>query len=156
MADGKKQKSKAPGDFAVNRRAWHDYVILNKIECGLELRGTEVKVVRHGEASLSGAYGAVLGGQLYVVGMNIPVYAFGNRFNHAPQGNRRLLVHKKQIEDLRLKTEAKGLTLIPLRLYLSKGRIKLELGICRGRQLHDKRDALKKKALKRDVERGDV
>ena len=66
------------------------------------------------------------------------------------------LVHKKQIEDLRLKTEAKGLTLIPLRLYLSKGRIKLELGICRGRQLHDKRDALKKKALKRDVERGDV
>ena len=139
MADGKKQKSKAPGDFAVNRRAWHDYVVLDKIE-----------------ASLSGAYGAVLGGQLYVVGMNIPVYAFGNRFNHAPQGNRRLLVHKKQIEDLRLKTEAKGLTLIPLRLYLSKGRIKLELGICRGRQLHDKRDALKKKALKRDVERGDV
>ena len=118
MADGKKQKSKAPGDFAVNRRAWHDYVVLDKIECGLELRGTEVKVVRHGEASLSGAYGAVLGGQLYVVGMNIPVYAFGNRFNHAPQGNRRLLVHKKQIEDLRLKTEAKGLTLIPLRLYL--------------------------------------
>ena len=115
-----------------------------------------MKVVRHGEASLSGAYGAVLGGQLYVVGMNIPVYAFGNRFNHKPQTNRRLLVHRKQIEDLRLKTEAKGLTLIPLRLYLSKGRVKLELGVCRGKQLHDKRDALKKKALKRDVERGDI
>ncbi len=153
MAEKKKQ---IPGDFAVNRRAWHDYAVLDKIECGIELRGTEVKVVRHGEASLSGAYGAVLGGQLYVVGMNIPVYAFGNRFNHKPQTNRRLLVHRKQIEDLRLKTEAKGLTLIPLRLYLSKGRVKLELGVCRGKQLHDKRDALKKKALKRDVERGDI
>lgn len=153
MAEKKKQ---IPGDFAVNRRAWHDYAVLDKIECGIELRGTEVKVVRHGEASLSGAYGAVLGGQLYVVGMNIPVYAFGNRFNHKPQTNRRLLVHRKQIEDLRLKTEAKGLTLIPLRLYLSRGRVKLELGVCRGKQLHDKRDALKKKALKRDVERGDV
>lgn len=153
MAEKKKQ---IPGDFAVNRRAWHDYAVLDKIECGIELRGTEVKVVRHGEASLSGAYGAVLGGQLYVVGMNIPVYAFGNRFNHKPQTNRRLLVHRKQIEDLRLKTEAKGLTLIPLRLYLSKGRVKLELGVCRGKQLHDKRDALKKKALKLDVERGDI
>ncbi len=152
MADGKSKK-KPIGDFAVNRRAWHDYAVLEKIECGIELRGTEVKVVRHGEASLSGAYGAVLGGQLYVVGMNIPVYAFGNRFNHKPQGNRRLLVHRRQIEDLRLKTEAKGLTLIPLRLYLSKGRVKLELGVCRGRQLHDKRDALKQKALKRDLER---
>ena len=153
MAEKKKQ---IPGDFAVNRRAWHDYAVLDKIECGIELRGTEVKVVRHGEASLSGAYGAVLGGQLYVVGMNIPVYAFGNRFNHKPQTNRRLLVHRKQIEDLRLKTEATGLTLIPLRLYLSRGRVKLELGVCRGKQLHDKRDALKKKALKRDVERGDI
>ena len=153
MAEKKKQ---IPGDFAVNRRAWHDYAVLDKIECGIELRGSEVKVVRHGEASLSGAYGAVLGGQLYVVGMNIPVYAFGNRFNHKPQTNRRLLVHRKQIEDLRLKTEAKGLTLIPLRLYLSRGRVKLELGVCRGKQLHDKRDALKQKALKRDVERGDV
>ena len=150
------KKKQIPGDFAVNRRAWHDYAVLDKIECGIELRGTEVKVVRHGEASLSGAYGAVLGGQLYVVGMNIPVYAFGNRFNHKPQTNRRLLVHRKQIEDLRLKTEAKGLTLIPLRLYLSRGRVKLELGVCRGKQLHDKRDALKKKALKRDVERGDI
>ena len=153
MAEKKKQ---IPGDFAVNRRAWHDYAVLDKIECGIELRGTEVKVVRHGEASLSGAYGAVLGGQLYVVGMNIPVYAFGNRFNHKPQSNRRLLVHRKQIEDLRLKTEAKGLTLIPLRLYLSKGRVKLELGVCRGKQLHDKRDALKQKAMKRDAERGDI
>ena len=148
-----KKKNSAPGDFAVNRRAYHDYAVLEKIECGIELRGTEVKVVRHGEASLAGAYGAVLGGQLYVVAMSIPVYAFGNRFNHSPQSNRRLLVHRKQIEELRLKTEAKGLTLIPLRLYLKRGRIKLELGVCRGKALHDKRDTLKQKALKRDMAR---
>ena len=149
------KKKSVVGDLAVNRRAFHDYAVLEKIECGIELRGTEVKVVRHGEASLAGAYGAVLGGQLYVVAMSIPVYAFGNRFNHSPQSNRRLLVHRKQIEELRLKTEAKGLTLIPLRLYLKRGRIKLELGVCRGKALHDKRDSLKQKALKRDLERGD-
>ena len=141
MADAKKKKVPA-GDLAVNRRAWHDYAVLDKIECGIVLSGTEVKVVRHGEASLAGAYGAVLGGELYVVQMNIPVYAFGNRFNHRPQQNRKLLV--------------KGLTLIPLRIYLKGGRVKLELGVCRGKALHDKRDALKKKALRRDMERGDV
>ena len=152
----KKKKSTAPGDFAVNRKAWHDYTVLEKIECGMELTGTEVKVIRHGEASLTGAYGVVLGGQLYVEGMHVPVYTFGNRFNHVPLSRRRLLVHRKEIEELRLKSEAKGLTLIPLRLYLKHGFIKMELGVCRGKALHDKRDALKKKALKRDMERGDV
>lgn len=150
-----KKKKTAPGDFAVNRRAYHDYTVLEKIECGIVLSGTEVKVVRHGEASLSGAYGAVLGGELFIVQMSIPVYKFGNRFNHRPEGNRKLLVHKKEVEELRLKTEAKGLTLIPLRLYLKRGRIKLELGVCRGKALHDKRDALKQKALTRDLARGD-
>lgn len=153
MADGKKKKQ--PGDLAVNRRAYHDYSVLEKIECGIVLSGTEVKVVRHGEASLVGAYGAVLGGELYVVQMNIPVYAFGNRFNHEPQSNRKLLVHRKEVSELRLKTEAKGLTLVPLRMYLKNGRVKLELGVCRGKAMHDKRDVLKKKAMRRDMERGD-
>ncbi len=153
MADGKRKKPQ--GDLAVNRRAYHDYAVLEKIECGMVLSGTEVKVVRHGEASLSGAFGAVLGGELYVVQMNIPVYAFGNRFNHKPQGNRKLLVHRKEVSELRLKTEAKGLTLVPLRMYLKNGRVKLELGVCRGKALHDKRDALKRKAMRRDMERGD-
>ena len=151
----KKKKSAAPGDFAVNRKAWHDYTVLEKIECGMELTGTEVKVIRHGEASLTGAYGVVLGGQLYVEGMHVPVYTFGNRFNHVPLSRRRLLVHRKEIEELRLKSEAKGLTLIPLRVFLKNGRVKVDLGVCRGKQLHDKRDALKKKALRRDLERGD-
>lgn len=150
------EKKKAPpGDLAANRKAWHDYTVLEKIECGIQLTGTEVKVVRHGEASLSGAYAAVLRGELFVCAMNIPVYEFGNRFNHDPRRNRKLLVHRKEIESFRLKTEAKGLTLIPLRLYLKHGRIKLEIGLCRGKALHDKRDTLKQKALRRDMDRGD-
>ena len=105
--------------------------------------------------SLAGSFGAVLGGELWVVKMNIPEYAFGNRFNHDPARNRKLLVHRREVEELRLKTEAKGLTLVPLRLYLKGGRVKLELGVCRGKALHDKRNALKEKALKRDRDRGD-
>lgn len=152
MAD-KKKKTKPLEDLAVNRKAWHDYTILEKIECGIVLAGTEVKVVRRGEASLAGSYAAVLGGQLYIVQMHIPVYEFGNRFNHDPKQNRKLLVHSKEILNLKMKTEAKGLTLIPLRLYLKKGFVKLELGVCRGKALHDKRETLKKKAMKRDMER---
>ncbi len=113
-----------------------------------------MKSVRHGSISLAGSYGAVLKGELWLVAADIAAYAFGNRFNHEPKSMRKLLVHAKEVEDLRLKTEAKGLTLIPLRLYLKGGRVKLELGVCRGKALHDKRDALKKKALKRDLERG--
>ena len=151
MADrGKKPVS---GDLAVNRRAWHDYSVLEKLECGIVLTGTEVKVLRSGAASLAGAYGAVLSGELYVVQMHIPVYEFGNRFNHNPLRNRKLLVHRKEVGELKLKTEAKGLTLIPLRLYLKKGRVKLEMGVCRGKALHDKREALKTKAIARDLDR---
>jgi SsrA-binding protein len=116
--------------------------------------GTEVKSVRHGEVSLSGSYGAVLKGELWLVGADIAAYKFGNRFNHEPKSMRKLLVHAKEVRDLQLKTEAKGLTLIPLRVFLKNGRVKVDLGVCRGKQLHDKRDALKKKALRRDLERG--
>jgi SsrA-binding protein len=152
---GEKKKG-VSGELSVNRRAWHDYSILEKIECGIVLTGTEVKALRAGGGSLAGSYGAVLGGELFVVQMHIPVYEFGNRFNHAPVHNRKLLVHAKEVAELKMKTEAKGLTLIPLRLYLKKGRIKLELGVCRGKALHDKRDALKKKAQARDWARGDM
>ena len=148
-----KKKKPASGDLAVNRRAWHDYSVLEKIECGIARTGTAVKAVRAGGASLAGSYGAVLGGELHVVQMHIPVYEFGNRFNHDPKRNRKLLVHRKEVRELRMKTEAKGLTLIPLRVYLKKGRIKLELGVCRGKALHDKRETLKKKAVDRDLDR---
>ena len=140
--------------FAENRKARHDYTVLETIECGIVLTGTEVKSVRHGEVSLSGSYGAVLKGELWLVGADIAAYKFGNRFNHEPKSMRKLLVHAKEVRDLQLKTEAKGLTLIPLKVFLKNGRVKVDLGVCRGKQLHDKRDALKKKALRRDMDRG--
>jgi len=141
--------------FAENRKARHDYTVLETIECGIVLTGTEVKSVRHGEVSLSGSYGAVLKGELWLVGADIAAYRFGNRFNHEPKSMRKLLVHAKEVRDLQLKTEAKGLTLVPLKVFLKDGRIKVDLGVCRGKQLHDKRDALKKKAMRRDLERGE-
>ncbi len=139
--------------FAENRKARHDYAVLETIECGVVLTGTEVKSIRHGSISLSGAYAAVLKGELWLVGADVAAYKFGNRFNHEPKSMRKLLVHAKEVEELRLKTEAKGLTLIPLKVYLKGGRVKVAVGVCRGKQLHDKRDALKKKALRRDLER---
>ena len=140
--------------FAENRKARHDYTVLDTIECGIVLTGTEVKSVRHGEVPLAGSYAAVLRNELWLVGADIAAYKFGNRFNHEPKSMRKLLVHQKEVLDLRLKTEAKGLTLVPLKMYLKGGRIKVALGVCRGKALHDKRDALKKKAMRRDMERG--
>ena len=139
--------------FSENRKARHDYAVLETIECGIVLTGTEVKSVRHGEVSLAGAYGAVLKDELWLLGADIAAYKFGNRFNHEPKSQRKLLVHAKEIRELKMKTEAKGLTLVPLKVFLKHGKIKVELGVCRGKQAHDKRDALKAKALRRDLER---
>ena len=139
--------------LAENRKARHDYTVLETFECGIVLTGTEVKSCRHGEVSLAGSYGAVLKGELWLVGADIAAYKFGNRFNHEPKSMRKLLVHAKEVLELQMKSEAKGLTLIPLKLFLKNGRIKLDLGVCRGKALHDKRDALKKKAMRRDLER---
>ena len=139
--------------FAENRKARHDYTVLETIECGIVLTGTEVKSVRHGEVSLAGSFAVVYGDELWLQGADIAAYKFGNRFNHEPKSRRKLLVHKKEVLDLRLKTEAKGLTLVPLKVYLKHCKVKVDLGVCRGKQLHDKRDALKKKDLRRDLER---
>ena len=138
--------------FAENRKARHDYTVLETIECGIVLSGTEVKSIRHGSVSLAGSYGAVLKGELWLLGADIAAYKFGNRFNHEPKSQRKLLVHAKEIRELQLKTEAKGLTLVPLKIFLKNGKIKVDLGVCRGKQLHDKREALKKKDLRRDLE----
>ena len=139
--------------FAENRKARHDYTVLETIECGMVLSGTEVKSIRHGSVSLAGSYGAVLKGELWLLGADIATYRFGNRFNHEPKSQRKLLVHAKEIRELQLKTEAKGLTLVPLKIFLKNGKIKVDLGVCRGKQLHDKREALKKKDLRRELER---
>lgn len=140
--------------FAENRKARHDYAVLETVECGIVLSGSEVKSIRHSEISLAGSYVAVLKGELWLVGADVAAYRFGNRFNHQPKSMRKLLVHAKEVRELKMKTEAKGLTLIPLKVYLKHGRIKVAIGVCRGKALHDKRDTLKKKALKRDLERG--
>ncbi len=139
--------------LAENRKARHDYTVLETIECGIVLKGTEVKSVRRGGVSLAGSYAAVLKGELWLVGADIAAYEFGNRFNHSPKRDRKLLVHAKDVLVLRQKTEAKGLTLVPLSLYLKRGRVKVLLGVCRGKLLHDKRRALKDKDLRRDLER---
>ena len=144
-------KDKFNPTLAENRKARHDYTVLDTVECGMVLSGTEVKSVRRGGISLAGSYAAVLKGELWLVGADISAYEFGNRFNHDPKRDRKLLVHAKEIRDLKMKSEAKGLTLVPLKIYLKRGRVKIEIGVCRGKALHDKRDALKKKALQRDV-----
>ena len=137
--------------LAENRKARHDYTVLDTVECGMVLTGTEVKSIRRGGVSLAGSYAAVLRGELWLVGADISAYEFGNRFNHDPKRDRKLLVHAKEIRDLKMKSEAKGLTLVPLKIFLKHGRIKIEIGVCRGKALHDKRDALKKKAMRRDA-----
>ena len=139
--------------FAENRKARHDYTVLETIECGIALSGTEVKSVRRGGVSLAGSYAAVLKGELWLVGADISAYEFGNRFNHDPKRNRKLLVHAKEVRELQMKSEAKGLTLVPLKMFLKHRRVKVDLGVCRGKALHDKRDALKQKAIRRDLER---
>jgi SsrA-binding protein len=134
------------GNLTVNRRATHDYFVLEKVEAGIELVGTEVKVVRNGEAGLSGAYASVKDGQLYLNQVTIPPYAFGNRFNHDSLRTRRLLMHKREIRKLQALSEQKGLSLIPLRMYLTpKGLVKVEIGVCRGKAQEDKRESIKQR-----------
>lgn len=139
-------KKRNGGNLTVNRRATHDYFVLEKIEAGIELVGTEVKVVRNGEAGLIGSYAQVKDGQLFLNQVRIPPYAFGNRFNHDAMRTRRLLVHKREVRRLQAMSEQKGLSLIPLRMYLTpKGLVKVELGVCRGKAQEDKRETIKQR-----------
>ena len=149
--------SRAGGRFAnltVNRKATHDYTVLEKLEAGIELLGTEVKVVRNGEAGLAGAYARVEQGQLLLHQVSIPPYAFGNRFNHDTLRSRRLLLHRREIERLRVQQEQKGLSLIPLRLYLTpRGLVKVELAVCRGKAQEDRRETIRRREADRDAAR---
>lgn len=142
------------GNLTVNRRASHDYFVLEKYEAGIELVGTEVKVVRNGEAGLSGSYASVKNGQLYLNQVRIPPYAFGNRFNHDALRTRRLLMHKREIRKLQALSEQKGLSLIPLRIYLTpKGLVKVEIAVCRGKDQEDKRETIKSRDADREARR---
>jgi SsrA-binding protein len=140
-------------NIAVNRRARHDYHVLERVEAGLALQGTEVKSLRNGNVNFKDAYAERRGGEMYLVGLHIAPYEQGNVYNHDPERPRKLLLHRREIEQLASQVEEKGLTIVPLRMYFTRGIAKAELGLCRGKQKADKREALQEKAQKREVER---
>ncbi len=139
--------------LAVNRKARHLYTIVESLESGIELTGTEVKSMKASRFSFSDSYAAIEGGELWLISLHVTPYDFGNLSDQDPLRKRKLLVHKQEITRLKRQTEEKGLTLIPLRFYLKKGLVKLQLGICRGKRLYDRREAIKKRDQKRDEER---
>jgi SsrA-binding protein len=136
-----------------NRRAFHEYHVDDTIEAGIVLTGTEIKSVRDGKVTISEAYARIEGNELWLIGSHISPYSHGNRANHEPDRPRKLLVHKRQVRELRASTEQKGMTIVPLRLVLRNGRAKLDLGVARGKKLYDKRDAAADRQSRRDVER---
>lgn len=140
--------------LAQNRKARHDYHILDRLETGIVLLGTEVKALREGKAGLAGAFAAVdAQGELQIHNLTIPPYDFGNRFNHDALRTRKLLAHRAEIRKLKAQVEQKGNTLIPLSLYLLKGRVKVELGVCRGKAVEDKRETLRRRDAEREAQR---
>ncbi|MBQ1187511.1 MAG: SsrA-binding protein SmpB [Peptococcaceae bacterium] len=136
-----------------NRKARHDYTIEESFEAGIELKGTEVKSMRAGKANLKDSFAIIENGELYLYGMHISPYEQGNIFNVDPLRPRRLLMHKKEILRLLGKTREQGLTLIPLKAYFKKDKIKIELALAKGKKLYDKRDAAAEKTAKREIEK---
>lgn len=143
------------GDRVVttNRRAFHDFSILESLEAGIVLTGTEIKSIRDGKATISEAYARFDNGELWLIGSNVAPYTHGNRANHEPDRPRKLLVHRRELDRLRVSVEQKGLTLVPLRLHLKQGRAKIDIGIARGKKLYDKRATESDRQSRRDVER---
>lgn len=137
----------------VNRKARHDYSILETYEAGLVLQGSEVKSLREGKANLKDSYARLLKGEAFLLNAHISPYAAANQFNHEPTRTRKLLLHGREIRRLAGRVQQRGLTLIPLRLYFKNGKAKVELGLAQGKKLYDKREALRKKAAQREVER---
>ncbi|HVF89525.1 MAG TPA: SsrA-binding protein SmpB [Blastocatellia bacterium] len=136
---------------ATNREAYHNYHILETYECGIALTGTEVKSIREGRCNLKDSYGQVRDGEAWLFNAHISPYSHGNRENHEPTRTRKLLLHKAEIDRLLGKTQEKGLTLVPTRMYFKNGRIKLELGIGKGKKLYDKRETERRRESDREV-----
>jgi SsrA-binding protein len=152
--ESKTQTSNVPIKIiSVNRQAYHDYFVERTIEAGISLVGTEIKSIREGKVNLRGSYAIARNGELWLENAHIAVYEHGNRYNHEPLRNRKLLLHRREIEQLQAKVATKGLTLIPLKLYLKGGKAKIELGLCRGKKLYDKREAIAERDVKREMER---
>jgi SsrA-binding protein len=147
----KKKAGQAPRSLASNRKASRTYHILERFEAGIELRGSEVKSIRAGNANLTGGFAAVEDGELFLREVHIAPYEKANRFNHEPTRPRRLLMHRREIDRLLGQVTRKGCTVIPLNLYLKRGRVKVELGLCRGKQTQDRREELRTRAAEREA-----
>lgn len=146
-------RKKNSNSLAENRKARHDYFIEETIEAGLALVGTEVKSIRNGRANLKDCYADIRDGEVFIRGMHVSPYEQGNIFNVDPLRDRKLLLHKQEIGRLAGLASREGLTLIPLSLYLKEGKVKVALGVCKGKKNYDKRDSMLEKAHKRDIER---
>lgn len=146
----KKQSGKI---IAQNKKAWHDYFIDEKYEAGIALFGTEVKSIRAGAVNLKDSYCSVKDGELFMLGVHISPYEKGNIFNREPRRERKLLMHKREIMKINGMLTQKGYTLIPLSLYFSGKNVKVELGLCRGKKLYDKRDSIAAKEVNREIDR---
>jgi SsrA-binding protein len=151
-------RKQQPGEDGIksickNRRAFHEYEVHDKLECGIVLTGTEVKSLRDGSASLEDAYAKVEDGEVWLIGSDIPEYAMGNRMNHKPKRPRKLLLHRREIAKFAGKASQRGFTLVPLRMYFKTGRAKVELAVCRGKQEFDKRQDKKKADAQREIRR---
>ena len=141
--------------IAQNKKAYHDYFVLEKYECGVELFGTEVKSIRGGNVNLKDSYCYVKHGEVFATGIHVKPYEQGNIFNRDPDREKKLLLHKKEIMKLFGKVSQEGLTLIPLSVYFKNSLVKVELGLCKGKKLYDKRDDDAKKRAARDIERAE-
>jgi SsrA-binding protein len=153
LSDSSKPAKGGKKILAVNRKARYNYAVEDTLECGIELRGTEVKSMKERSFSFSDAYAKIDNGELWLIGLHVTPYKFGNIYNHEPGRTRKLLVHRQEIKRLARKVNERGLTLIPLSFYLIRGMVKLELGICRGKRVVDKRQDIKRRDQKRDAER---
>ena len=145
--------NKGERSIADNRKARHRYQVMDTLECGIVLMGSEVKSIRTGRISLDEAYGRIKDGEVWLMGCDIPEYSHANRMNHQPKRPRKLLLHRREVLKFAGKAFERGLTLVPLKMYFKHGRAKVLLGICRGRKLYDKREKMKQDTVKRDLQR---
>ena len=151
MARNDKKKDDGIKIVCRNKRAFHDYHVSDTLECGLVLQGTGVKSLREASASLEDAYAKLEGGEVWLIGCDIPEYSMGNRLNHKPKRPRKLLLHKREIAKFVGKASQRGFTLVPLKLYFKEGRAKVEIAVARGKQAHDKRQDQKKAEAQREI-----
>jgi SsrA-binding protein len=152
MAKKGKRKT-AAGDVATNRQASYRFNLLERLECGIALTGSEVKSLREGKAQIKDAYASVEGGEVWLHRLHIPPYAPASRDNHEPERDRKLLLHRREIERLIGKTKERGLTLVPTRIYFKDGRAKVEIALAQGKDRYDKRESIRTREMARDVER---